>query len=208
MSALPISVPAQLDRPSSNDGFLAIFPSIVRHVHFVFRRLPPADREEVEAEAVAAAFRSYVRLKELGKDPAAFPTMLAYFAALRVKMGRRVGGRRDTQDVLSYRAQKRRGFRVISLDAKEARLAEALRDDTRTPIPEQVAFRVDFPAWLRTMRARDRQMALALASGDQAKQVARQFKLSASRVTQLRQKWQREWLIFREQVPAAQKRAV
>ena len=63
MSALPISVPAKLDRPSNNDGFLAILPSVVRHVHFVFRRLPPADREEVEAEAVAAAFRSYVRLK-------------------------------------------------------------------------------------------------------------------------------------------------
>jgi hypothetical protein len=203
MSALPISVPAKLDRPSSNDGFLAIFPSVVRHVHFVFRRLSPADREEVEAEAVAAAFRSYVQLKEQGKDPTVFPTMLACFAALRVKQGRRLGGRRDTRDVLSYRAQKSRGFRVISLDAKEARLAEALRDDTRTPIPEQVAFRVDFPAWLNTMRARDRQMVLALASGDQATEVARRFKLSAGRVTQLRQEWQREWQIFHGQVPTA-----
>ena len=87
-------------------------------------------------------------------------------------------------------------------------MAEALRDDRRTPIPEQVAFRVDFPAWLRTIRPRDRQMALALARGDQAKQVAHQFNLSAGRVTQLRQKWRREWQIFRGQAPAAEKRAV
>src|SRR5439155_13521871 len=118
------------------------------HVHFAFRNLPPGEREEVEADAVAAAFQSYVRLKELGKDPTAFPTMLACFAALWVKEGRRVGGRRDTQDVLSYRTQKRRGFRVFSLDAKVTGLAAALRVGTRTPIPDQVAFRVDFPAGL------------------------------------------------------------
>src|SRR5947208_1293409 len=100
MSALSISVPAKLDRPSSNDGFLSVFPAVVRPVNFVF------------------------------------------------------------------------------------------------------------PAWLRTIAPRDRQMALALARGDQAKQVAHQFNLSAGRVTQLRQKWRREWQIFRGQAPVAEKRAV
>src|SRR5438309_9865213 len=91
--------------------------------------------------------------------------MLACFAALRVKNGRHVGGQRDTRDVLAFRTQQRRGFKVIGLDTEEARLAEALRDDSRTPVPDQAAFRVGFPAWLRTLALRDRLIALALAEG-------------------------------------------
>ena len=49
---LPQDCPTRLDRPSFNDGFLAIFPKVVRHVQFVFRRLPAAEWEEAEAEAV------------------------------------------------------------------------------------------------------------------------------------------------------------
>jgi hypothetical protein len=197
MCALPNPLSSSLDRPTNHDGFLAIFPAVVRHAHFIFRRLPTVEREEAEAEAVAAAFQSYVRLKEQGKDPSAFPTVLACYAALHVQNGRRVGGRQNKRDVLSSSIQRRHGVRVMHLDSDEARLSEALRDDTRTPVPDQVAFRVDFPAWLRTLTERHRRMAAALARGDAAKEVARRFGVSPVRVTQLRQYWQRQWQVFR-----------
>src|SRR5262249_28823513 len=159
-----------------------------------------------------AAFEAHVTLKARGRNPAEFPSMLASFAALHVKNGRHVGGRRSSRDVLSRKAQQRHGFRVEPLpistrtafdnlyaevhgQQKQDALEECLRDNTQTPVPDQVAFRLDFPAFLQTLTDRDRQMARALAAGHAAKHVADQFGLTPGRVTQLRQQWQREWLI-------------
>ena len=197
---------------SPHHDFLALAPVVERHARVAFRALGGAAREEAVAEAVAAAFAAHVALKARGRDPAAFPSMLASYSVLRVKDGRHVGGRRSSRDVLSRKAQ-RRGFRVEPLPAstrasfdnlyaevhgqqKQDALEECLRDNTQTPVPNQVAFRLDFPAFLQTLTERDRQMALALAEGHLAKHVADQFGLTAGRVTQLRQQWQRQWLVF------------
>jgi hypothetical protein len=51
---------------SQHAGFLALQPIVVRHAQVVFRRYPAAEQEELIAEAVAAAFVSYVALKSLG----------------------------------------------------------------------------------------------------------------------------------------------
>ena len=198
---------------SPHDDFLALSPIVERHARVVFRGLDAEAREEAVAEAVAAAFEAHVALKARDRDPAAFPSTLATYSALRVKDGRHVGGRRSSRDVLSRKAQQRRGFRVEPLPAstrasfdnlyaevhgqqKQDALEECLRDNTQTPVPNQVAFRLDFPAFLQTLTERDRQMALALAEGHLAKHVADQFGLTAGRVTHLRQRWQRQWLVF------------
>jgi len=197
---------------SPHHDFLALAPVVERHARVAFRALDGAAREEAVAEAVAAAFAAHVALKARGRDPAAFPSMLATYSVLRVKDGRHVGGRRSSRDVLSRKAQ-RRGFRVEPLPAstrasfdnlyaevhgqqRQDALEECLRDNTQTPVPNQVAFRLDFPAFLQTLTERDRQMALALAEGHLAKHVADQFGLTAGRVTHLRQQWQRQWLVF------------
>jgi len=68
----------------------------------VFRRLPPVEREEAIAEAVAAAFVAYRRLCDRGIDPVReFPSMMATFATRQVKDGRHVGSRMSSKDVLS-----------------------------------------------------------------------------------------------------------
>jgi hypothetical protein len=169
----------------------------------MFRHLGEDGREEAIAEARAAAFVSYLRLLEQGKDPAQFPTILANFAVLHVKNGRHVGGRSSTRDVLSPITQQRRHFAVQHLPQQEVEWNDVLVDHRLTPIPDQVAFKLDFAAFLQTLTPRDRKMADLLALGHSGKWVARRFKLSPGRVTQLRKQWQREWRIFIGELPAS-----
>jgi hypothetical protein len=211
---------------SPHHDFLALAPVVERHARVAFRALDGAAREEAVAEAVAAAFAAHVALKARGRDPAAFPSMLATYSVLRVKDGRHVGSRRSSRDVLSRKAQQRRGFRVEPLPApartageglyaraqgrrEQGALEECLRDHRKAPVPDLVAFRLDFGAFLGALAERDRRMALALAEGHAAKQVARRFGLTPGRVTQLRQRWRRQWLAFQgeaEQTPRARPR--
>ena len=77
----------------------------------------------------------------------------------------------------------------LALDTFEERLHE----NRRTPVPEQAAFRIDFPQFMRSLSQRDRRLATFLSLGNLAKAAADKFGLSQGRVTQLRQGWCREW---------------
>jgi hypothetical protein len=194
--------------------FLSLFPAIVRHARFAFRHRNAVDREEAEAEAVAAAFESFVGLKLRGKDPARdFPTLIGTFAVLHVKDGGHVGGHSSSKDALSAKAQAVHGFRVESLPAYQQAsfgsvyadpggqraqdlFEERLRDNNRTPVADQVCFRVDFPAFLQRLTSRDRRLASYLSLGHSARAASRLFKLGPARITQLRKRWQEEWLNF------------
>src|SRR5262249_426255 len=146
--------------------FLSLYPVIARHARIAFRDRPAADRDEAEAEAVAAAYESFLSLKARGQDPAReFPTLMATFAVLHLKNERHVGGRSSSKDVLSPRAQKCHGFTVERLPSAHATpyeyrygdphgqqaqdaFEERLQDNHRSPVPDQVCFRLDFPAFL------------------------------------------------------------
>ena len=67
---------------------------------------------------------------------------------------------------------------------------------THTPVADQVWFRIDFPTWLATHSDRDRQIAEALAAGSRTGDVAREFEVSAGRVSQLRRKFEKSWSDF------------
>ena len=180
--------------PSSNDDFLLLYPTIQRHANVVFRHLPPVDREEAVAEAVAAGFTSFVRLKSAGRDPSAFPTVLAKFAVLRVKSGRHVGSKVNSRDVFSEAAQRSRGIHLEWL--AEVGWSDFLADDSQTPILDQVCFRLDWADFLDSLSRRHRLIIDALGIGHPAKWVANKFRLSPARITQLRHAWRRQWLTF------------
>jgi len=197
--------------PLSDDDFLALLPRIETHARVVFRGLPAVDREEAIAEAVAAAYVAYRRLRDRGIDPVReFPSMMASYAVLQVKDGRHVGSKASSKDVLSPRAQRRHGFQVQSLPISTRRaheevhsslrgqremdaFEERLHENRRTPVPEQAAFRIDWPEFMRSLSQRDRRLAMFLSLGNSAKQAAEKFHVSQGRVTQLRQGWCREW---------------
>jgi hypothetical protein len=75
-------------------------------------------------------------------------------------------------------------------------LAEALIENTVSPVPDQVAFRCDFPGWTKTRTCRDRRMIHEMARGERTKDLAHRFKLSPARVSQLRQQFHDDWQRF------------
>jgi hypothetical protein len=197
--------------PGTANEFLKLLPRVERHAAIVFRALPAVEREEAVAEAVAAAFVAFGRLRARGFDPARdFPSLIARHAVLHTKDGRQVGGRRRSKDVLSPHAQRKHGFRVESLPLATRRphedlcgeprgqrqldlFEERLRDNHRTPPAEQAAFRLDFPEFMGSLSRRDRRLAGYLSLGNSGKAAAKRFGLSPGRVTQLRQTWCRQW---------------
>ncbi len=190
--------------PSPHHDFLEIQPVVERRARFAFRHLPFVEREEAMAEAVAAAFVSFVGLKARGKFPGAFPTTLAVFAVLHVRSGRHVGGGCRSADVSSFAAQRRRGFRLHLIASNLTGWDEHFIDSAATSVLDQVRFKLDWAAFLKTLPLRHRRMVRALAQGHAANQVAEEFHVSPSRITQLRQHWQRLWRAFLGETTAAE----
>jgi hypothetical protein len=80
-------------------------------------------------------------------------------------------------------------MRLDRHDAEEECWREVLvADKTCTPA-ELAASRIDFPAWLNTLSKRDRKVAMKLAAGETTSRVARMFRLSEGRVSQLRRQF-------------------
>jgi hypothetical protein len=181
-------------------AFLSILPRIQLHGHVSFRHRKPERREEAVAEMIGLAWKWFVRLAEKGKDATEFPMVLARYAALAVHNGRRLCGQEKAKDVLSPRAQQLLGFTVSSLpdgsSLSSTAFAEALLDNTQTPPPEQVAFRLDFPAWRRTRSDRDRRVIDDLMLGERTLDVAAKHGLTAGRVSQLRRHFCEDWERF------------
>ena len=189
-------------------AFLSILPRIERHGRVYFRHVRCPDRKaDAIGEMVALSWRWFVRLAEQGKDATRFPSVLATFAARAVYSGRRLAGACKAKDALSPAAQRRHGFAVGRLPDFSTLngnpLAEALQDNTRSPVPDQVAFRFDFPAWLSSLGARDRGIAQDMAQGHRTGELAETYGLSPARVSQLRRQFHRDWQRFCGELPAS-----
>ncbi|MBL9089924.1 MAG: hypothetical protein JNL96_01780 [Planctomycetaceae bacterium] len=181
------------------DRFLDLLPTIRRVARMAFRHWGAEAREDAVAEIIANSFAAFARLVARGKVDVAFATALARFAIRQFHGGRRVGNRFTIRDVMSPAAQRRRGFAVEQLDHVDlatGEWVEAVVDDTSTPVADQAAFRCDFPAWLRKQSGRNRRLTEALSVGHTTADVARRFRISAARVSQLRRELYDSWRQF------------
>ena len=128
----------------------------------------------------------------------------------QTKDGRKVGGHLNLQDILSDYCQRRQEITVERLDRydqMEGGWLEAVVEDRRTPVPDQVWFRVDFPAWLETLPGRERQVAESLMLGQTTGEVAQEAGVSPSRVSQLRRELEASWFGFHgEEMPVSGQR--
>ena len=193
--------------PRWHQAFLAMLPVIETHARCVFRHLDAEARQEAVQEVIATALVAFVRLVQLKKMNLAYPTVLARYAVAQVNEGRKVGGRLNIQDVSSAYCQRRKGVvveRLDKFDEEENAWREAVIVDTRSaPVPDIVAFRCDFPAWLARLSPRNREIALKLATNESPGRVARMFKLSAGRISQLRRELAESWHAFVGEAPEA-----
>jgi len=190
-------------------AFLAILPKIELHARIAFRHLKcPDKKSDAIAEAVALAWHWYVRLAQRGKDAADFVVALARFAARRVKASRRLCGVENGKDILSPRSQRRFGFTVGTLPSystlEGTPYEDALRDNTRAEVPEQVAFRIDFPRWLAGLAERDRQLVQDLAMGHRTKVVAKKYGVTPGAVSHRRRDFHRAWQRFQGELSVSE----
>jgi hypothetical protein len=190
--------PRQVTQAQRDERFLEMVPAIERHAQVAFRNLQPQAREEAICSVLADAFCAYRRLAELGKQDMAYAIPLVRYAVARYRAGRCIANRTNSRDVSALVAQRRRGFRLDSLDRVNVKStwADMLADNTLTPIPDQVAFRLDFPAWLRGLSRRDRKLARFLALGNTTAEAAQRFGVTPGRVSQLRRALERDWQAF------------
>jgi hypothetical protein len=134
-------------------SFLAVLlPKVLAHGRVSFRGIKcPHRKEDAIQEMVGLAWKWHLCLAEKGKDATLFPTAIASYAARAVRSGRRLCGQEKSKDVLSMMAQQRHGFTVGKLIEQETLtpnpLTDALIDNRQSPVPEQVCFRCDMPAW-------------------------------------------------------------
>jgi hypothetical protein len=214
MIASAASFTGSLSTADLHTGFLPLLPKIVTHARITFRRdRCRARKEEAIQECVSLAWKWYISLSERGKDVTQFPMVFVYLVVKAVRCGRRFCGQEKAHDVLSSQAQRRHGFTVESLpistrtafedlyaaphgqrhlDAFE----ERLQDNTQTPVPDQVQFRIDFPAWLQTLTARERRLIRAMAQNERTKDLSRRFEVSAARISQLRREFELGWTSY------------
>jgi hypothetical protein len=161
----------------------------------------------------ALAWLWYVRLINRGRDPQDFVATFVTLLARSVNSGRRLAGMMKAKDVMNPAAQRRHGFRVEPLpgstrtfhdhlyssprgqklhDAFEERLC----DNAITPVPDQVQFRLDFPAWLETLTPRERRMIREMANNERTLDLSKEFEVSPSRISQMRREFQTGWTRF------------
>jgi len=194
-------------------AFLALVPKIQTHAAIYFRGIRcPAKRADKIAECVALAWKWLVRLHEKGKDVTQFPMVFVFLVARAVKSGRRLCGQEKARDVLSRMAQQRHNFTVESLPSstpsphdhlsqphgqqRQDAFEERLRDNTLTPVPDQAAFRIDFPAWLQTLTPRERRLIRAMGRNERTKDLSKEFDLSPGRISQFRSEFKVGWKRF------------
>jgi hypothetical protein len=192
-------------------GFLLLLPRLRTHAAIAFRHIRcPETKADLISETIGIGWKWMIRLAERGLNINQFPMAFIVLAARAVRSGRRTCRQESARDAFSPIAQQRHGFRVESLPsstrAAQERLygephgqkmqdvfEERLRDDSLTPVPEQVSFRIDWPEYFNSLSNRDRELAVYLLLGNSATEAARKFAISPGRVTQLRQRWHREW---------------
>lgn len=178
--------------------FLEMLPEIRRHALFAFRTLRAEAKEEAIAETIANVSVAFNRLMEQGKEAKIYASVLTRYAVAQIRSGRRVGKSLNSDCVLSDAAKQKHGLHIDRLDYRVQRgeWFEFIVEDRRTPVPDQAAFRCDFPGWLDLLSPQKRQIAENLAVGDTTSEVAQACKVSPGRISQIRRELEKSWREF------------
>lgn len=181
--------------------FHDVLTRIETHAQIFFRWIRCWHTRQDKIQEVRSLAWKWIRsLHKAGKTWWAYISRLADYACRAVKCGRKVAGMISAHDVLNEINQCRKGFAVGKLSDYETLsdnpLTDALIDNTQTPVDEQVCFRLDFPRFRNAYQPRQRQIMDALALGHRTQDVARQFRLSECRISQMRREFMNDWSRF------------
>jgi DNA-directed RNA polymerase specialized sigma24 family protein len=190
-----------------HEQFEAVLPKIKEAAGFSFRGLNPSDREEAIADVCAAAWSAWHGLIKRGKDPMEVGPIGILTNAIRyVRNGRRVGNKgsgRGRMDPWHWKAQKRDGFRIVSLASarQEGDLKAWVANDHRSTPADHAAFLIDFEDWLDRLPERRRRSAELLSQGYGTAEVAQQVGVSPGAISQARTALEKSWNEFQQDRP-------
>ena len=181
------------------DGFLVMLPTIDRYARRAFCNLRGEAKDDAVSEVIASCLCAYYRLFRRNEVQRAFASTLVRYAVALYYSGRRVGASQCSGDVYSRRPNRRSASSMLSICVPQDQYGtwkERLTDNHTTPIPDQVHFRIEFPQWLRALTPRNRKIVETLSLGYTTEEVARQFRISSGRVSQLRREFYESWNQF------------
>ena len=190
--------------PRQQQQFAQMLPMIERTARAAFRHHHPDAREELTAEVVAAALVMFAALAQQRRESIAYATPLARYGVARVRDGRRTGSQMNINDVGSRSCQQRHMIKLERLDRRrrdEEGWREIVVEDKTAGPAEIAATRIDFDEWLGRLSTRKREIAETLALGETTGQTARQFAMSAGRVSQIRRELMDSWQTFVGELP-------
>lgn len=177
---------------TEHEQFLSMLPMIVQLARRAFSHYDPERRDDLVQEVVAKAFIAFARLVELGRQSIAYATPLANYAIRQILGGRRAGCRQRRNDLMTDcpTAPCPRHFGVID---RQGQWHEVLYEDRKAGPAETAAARIDITSWFASLPRRNRQIARALADSETTQEVARRFRVSPGRVSQLRREFEDSW---------------
>ena len=175
--------------------FVAFLPELRRVLGAKFRHLDAEARGEYVSEAIALAFGVWLSAKRRGKDVGVYS--LCSFAALLVKSGRKFAGERET-DVLSEAGRVMRRVPPVFYLGTGRALNDLMLEDRRSrwSVPDRVAFKLDWTAYLDRQPRRTRQIIEMLGQGYLRKEAAAALRITPPAVTLRMNNAYRDWRSF------------
>lgn len=163
------------------DSFVSYLPVMRRYARMSFRHLGQDLCDEAISNTVALAWKHWCRLNE--RDRAGEPGILkaiAWYSIRQSKAGRRIDSAGKPRDPLALRVYGKANFEPWNLEDYVGK---------ETPVPEQVSFRMDVPAFLSTLPKRNRNLALDLSTGMSTTEAAKKYGVTPGRISQFRREF-------------------
>jgi DNA-binding NarL/FixJ family response regulator len=190
----------QNDERAWQTRFIAMLPEIQQKLRLAFCRLDPEACEDAIEAGVVHSLLAYVRLEEQGRANVATASSLAWYSSRHVKRGRPAGGRMNGKDPLSRYGQISND---IGVELQPSNWIDAIVQDKRAPVADQVAAKMDVGAWFATLTRRMKQIAKDLAFGCSTSEVARKHGVTPGRISQLRRSLEESWEAFQQEAAPA-----
>lgn len=195
-------LPQVVDSFNINRRFLKILPQIQACAQYAFRNSSVSLQEEAVQDILVQSFVAFRRLCDEGSFKKIYPTVLARFAILRYRSGRQAVSTEPPQARIFRDPAPLLSGRPRSPFSPGHDWKEVLIEDRRTPIPEQVSFRIDFQSWLLHLTPMRRRCAEFLADGHTPLEVAGKLRISSARVSQIRRELREDWERFTSETAA------
>ena len=195
-----IAINNERNESSWQSNFIAMLPEIQQKLRLAFCRLDLEAREDAIEEGVVHSLLAYVRLHEQGRAEVATASSLAWYSSRQVKRGRPAGGRMNGKEPLARYGQISNGIEVEPLTSN---WIDAMVEDKRATVADQVAAKMDVSAWFATLTKRMKEIAKDLAFGFSTSEVAKKYGVTAGRISQLRRTLEESWVAFQQEAAPA-----